>query len=63
MELKTLYYFVTIAKEESITRVANTLHITQPTLSRQIKDLESELGVKLLKEATTVSILQMKGCY
>lgn len=47
MELKTLYYFVAIAKEESITRAANTLHITQPTLSRQIKDLESELGVKL----------------
>lgn len=51
MELKTLYYFVTIAKEESITRAANTLHITQPTLSRQIKDLESELGVKLFKRS------------
>ncbi|PHK49032.1 LysR family transcriptional regulator [Staphylococcus edaphicus] len=47
MELKTLQYFVRIAREESITRAANALHITQPTLSRQIKDLEKELNVKL----------------
>lgn len=51
MELRTLYYFVTVAKEESITRAANALHITQPTLSRQIKDLESEMGVKLFKRS------------
>ncbi|WP_436855615.1 LysR family transcriptional regulator [Staphylococcus caeli] len=51
MELKTLQYFVRIAKEESITRAANALHITQPTLSRQIKDLEAELNVKLFKRS------------
>lgn len=51
MELRALYYFVTVAKEESITRAANALHITQPTLSRQIKDLESEMGVKLFKRS------------
>ncbi|NWK83624.1 LysR family transcriptional regulator [Staphylococcus sp. GSSP0090] len=51
MELKTLHYFVRIAKEESITRAANALHITQPTLSRQIKDLEKELGVKLFNRS------------
>lgn len=51
MEIKTLQYFVRIAKEESITRAANALHITQPTLSRQIKDLETELDVKLFKRS------------
>ncbi|MES3652430.1 LysR family transcriptional regulator [Staphylococcus saprophyticus] len=51
MELKTLQYFVRIAREESITRAANALHITQPTLSRQIKELEKELNVKLFKRS------------
>lgn len=47
MDLQVLYNFVTVAKEESFTKAANTLHITQPTLSRQIKALEQDLGVKL----------------
>ena len=47
MEIRVLRYFLAIAREESITGAANSLHITQPTLSRQIKDLENELGQKL----------------
>lgn len=48
MELRVLRYFLTVAREGSVTGAANSLHITQPTLSRQIKDLEEELGTKLL---------------
>lgn len=47
MEIRVLRYFLAIAREESITSAANVLHVTQPTLSRQIKDLEDELGQKL----------------
>ncbi len=48
MEIRVLRYFLTIAREGNITSAANFLHVTQPTLSRQIKDLEAELGQKLL---------------
>ena len=47
MELRVLHYFLAIAREENFTRAAEQLHVTQPTLSRQIADLEQELGVKL----------------
>lgn len=47
MEIRVLRYFLAIAREGSITNAANFLHITQPTLSRQIHDLEEELGQKL----------------
>lgn len=42
MELRTLQYFLTVAREENITRASEVLHITQPTLSRQMKQLEQE---------------------
>lgn len=48
MDIRILKYFLAIAKEGSITKAANFLHITQPTLSRQIKELEAELGQQLL---------------
>ncbi len=48
MELRTLYYFLTIAREENITRAAEVLHITQPTLSRQMMQLEEEIGKPLM---------------
>lgn len=48
MEIRVLRYFLTVAREGSITGAANYLHLTQPTLSRQLQDLEKELGQKLL---------------
>lgn len=48
MELRTLRYFLAAAQEENITRAADILHVTQPTLSRQIMDLEKELGATLM---------------
>lgn len=47
MELRVLRYFVAVAREESITGAAESLHVTQPTLSRQLMELEEELGKKL----------------
>lgn len=49
MEIRVLKYFLAVAREGSITRAANTLHLTQPTLTRQLQDLEKELGQKLIK--------------
>ena len=48
MEIRVLRYFLAVAREGNITSAANFLHMTQPTLSRQIRDLEEELGSKLL---------------
>lgn len=47
MELRTLKYFLTVAREENFTRAAELLHITQPTLSRQLMQLEEEVGAQL----------------
>ncbi len=48
MDIRVLQYFLAVAREESITRAAETLHMTQPPLSRQLKDLEDEIGKQLL---------------
>lgn len=48
MEIRVLKYFLAVAKEESISKAAESIHITQPTLSRQLMELEQELQTKLL---------------
>ncbi|WP_336883788.1 LysR family transcriptional regulator [Priestia koreensis] len=61
MELRVLRYFLTVAREGNITKAANFLHVTQPTLSRQLKDLEEELGKKLFVRSSHSVILTEEG--
>lgn len=61
MELRVLNYFLAIAREENFTKAANILHVTQPTLSRQIADLERELGVKLFNRSNHNIVLTEDG--
>lgn len=52
MEIRVLQYFLAIAREQSIVRAAESLHLSQPTLSTQIRNLEEELGKQLLIRGT-----------
>lgn len=63
MELRILRYFLTVVREENITRVAALLHITQPTLSRQLIQLEEELGIKLFHRGRHNIVLTEEGMF
>ena len=63
MELRVLRYFLAVAKEGSVSRAAVALHVTQPTLSRQIMDLENELGVQLFHRSSRATTLTESGIY
>ena len=52
MGLRHLRYFAAVAELRNVTQAARRLHVAQPALSRQIQDLEEELGVKLLERST-----------
>lgn len=61
MELRVLKYFLAVAREENITRAAALLHLTQPTLSRQLMQLEEELGVQLFHRSRYRIVLTDDG--
>ena len=61
MELRVLKYFLAVAREENITKAAALLHLTQPTLSRQLMQLEEELGVQLFRRSRYHIVLTDEG--
>jgi DNA-binding transcriptional LysR family regulator len=61
MELRHLRYFVAVADALSFTKAANSLHLAQPSLTRQIKDLEAEIGVRLFDRAGKRIALTQEG--
>lgn len=61
MEIRVLRYFLTVVREEGINRAAEVLHITQPTLSRQLSQLEEEVGVKLFHRGARKITLTNEG--
>ena len=61
MEIRVLNYFLMVAREENITKAANLLHLTQPTLSRQMIQLEEELGVTLFHRSKHRIVLTEDG--
>lgn len=61
MELRVLEYFLAVVKEQSISAAAQSLHLTQPTLSRQLKELEEELGKQLMIRGSRKIALTEEG--
>jgi DNA-binding transcriptional LysR family regulator len=64
MELRHLRYFVIVAEEQNVSRAARRLHVSQPPLSRQIRDLEEELGLALFQRtAKSVTLTEAGKCF
>lgn len=63
MELRVLRYFLAVAREENITGAAKSLHVTQPTLSKQLMELEEELGKKLFLRGNRKITLTEEGMF
>lgn len=63
MELRVLRYFLAVAREENITAAAESLHITQPTLSKQLMELEGRLGTKLFLRGNRKITLTEEGMF
>lgn len=61
MEIRVLRYFLTVVREESITKAAEVLHITQPTLSRQLAQMEEDMGGRLFDRGTRKIVLTDEG--
>ena len=61
MELRVLKYFLTVAREGGLTAASEVLHVTQPTMSRQIQELEEELGQRLFVRTTRSMALTPEG--
>lgn len=61
MELRILQYFLAVAREQNISRAAESLHLSQPTLSRQLRDMEEELGKQLFIRGTRRITLTDEG--
>lgn len=61
MEIRVLRYFLVVVQEQNITKAAERLHITQPTLSRQIAQMEEKMGVKLFERGTRKIVLTNEG--
>lgn len=63
MELRVLRYFLAVAREETISGAAESLHVTQPTLSRQLMELEEQLGKKLFIRGSRRVTLTDEGAF
>lgn len=63
MEIRVLEYYMEVVRQRGITAAARTLHISQSTLSRQIKDLENELGVTLFNRGSRQITLTEEGYF
>lgn len=63
MDIRVLKYFVTVVEEENILKASQVLHITQPTLSRQLIDLEKELNCKLFIRSNRKITLTSEGLF